>query len=195
VTTLPPHLQPRLDRELDEGEEVRWVAQPSYRILRKATMDMCIGVSILLGLLCFTLTILGVFGLLGYLGEETMKSTPENWALIILAGLILIGTIAGVIFAFRSAKYTANNTIYAITEKRAIIIVIHKNKSITERDYRGDELVHLARIEFPDGSGTLTFESARGAGGSAQTATRHRFHAIDQVSDIERILREQFGNC
>ena len=193
MTTLPPYLQPRLDRELDEGEVVRWVAQPSYRILRKATRDMCLVLSILLGLLCGTLITLGVLGLLGYLGDETTKTTTENWGLIILAGLIAICTVAGVIFAFKDTKYVANNTIYAITDKRAIIIVIHKNKSITERDYRGDELIHLARKESPDGSGTLTFESARGAGASAQTTGRHRFQAIEDVIGVERMLRTQFG--
>lgn len=193
MTTLPPHLQPRLDRELDEGEVVRWVAQPSYRILRKATRDMCLVLSILLGLLCGTMITLGVLGIFGYLGDETAKTTTENWGLIILAGLIAFCTVAGVIFAFKDAKSVANNTIYAITDKRAIIIVLHRDKSITERDYRGDELIHLARKESPDGSGTLTFESARGAGASSSVNTRHRLHAIEDVIGVERMLREQFG--
>ena len=95
----------------------------------------------------------------------------------------------------RWAKSTAHNTIYAITDIRVIILVLSKDGSTTERDYRGDELIHLARKENPDGTGTLAFESARGAGVSSGTTSRHRFQAIEDVIEVERLLRAQFGDA
>ena len=191
MTTLPPHLQPRLDRELDEDEAVRWVAQPSYRLLKKQAWvgwGLCMTGAILFG---------GLFATIGVLEHFYPDPSPESetspMGLMIFGGGLILVVAATLPLFFRYAKFTANNTIYAITDKRAIIIAVARDKSITERDYRGDELIHLARKESPDGSGTLTFESARGAGTSTQTSSRHRFQAIEDVIGVERMLRKQFG--
>jgi len=186
---LPPHLQPRLDRELDKGEVVRWVAQPCYSILKKMARNNWMGLGVLVGL--FVLFLLVMAWVVSMAPEHERQDDP--WTFLVAAGVLTFAWICSLPLFLKWSKSLANNTIYAVTEKRAIIMVVHKDKSITERDYRGDELIHLARKESFNGSGTLTFESARGAGASAQTTSRHRFQAIEDVIGVERMLREQFG--
>lgn len=189
MTTLTAEHQSRLDRELDEGEEICWVSQPNHRLMRKQARQAWLYFLFVVGFFVI------MFGSLAWISSITPPSErqdePENF-------LILIGAIIGIWFAVYPlilwcVRSIAKNTIYAITNKRAIIIRVHRDGSITERDYRGDELIHLARKEYKDGSGTLTFESARGAGHSSQTASRHKFQAIERVIEVERMLREQFG--
>lgn len=193
MTTLPPHLQTRLDRELDEGESIRWVAQPLYRLLKKQAViawRLCLLATAFFG---------GLFMLIGIMEHFFPDPDPRNsdspLGMMIFGGIVFLVGLCSLPLFLWGVKRTADNTIYALTNKRAIIIFIDIDGSITERDYRGDELVHLARKEYKDGSGTLTFESARGAGHSPQTASRHKFHAIERVIDVERMLRDQFGQC
>ena len=191
MTTLPPEHQSRLDRELDEGEEIRWVAQPMYAMLKKqsvASWVLCVLVGLLFGGLFISL------GLIEHFFPDPTQDRPVLGPVILGCSIIAVALLTLPLF-LHSAKLTARNTIYALTDKRAIIIIVHRDGSITERDYRGDELIHLARKEYKDGSGTLTFESARGAGHTSQTASRHRFQAIERVIEVERMLRDQFGGC
>jgi hypothetical protein len=191
MTTLTPEHQSRLDRELDDGEEIRWVSQPNHRLMRRQAIQVWLYFLFVVGFFVI------MFASLAWISSITPPSErqdePEGF-------LIMIGAIIGLWFAaypfiLWCVRSIAKNTIYAITDKRAVIIRVHRDGSITERDYRGDELIHLARKEFKDGSGTLTFESARGAGHTSQTASRHKFQAIENVIQVERMLRDQFGSC
>jgi hypothetical protein len=191
MTTLPPEHQSRLDRELDEGEAINWVAQPMYSMLKKqsvANWFIFALIGFLFGALFITL------GVVEHLYPDPVQDRSVFGPIIFGSIVIVVALLTMPLFLI-SAKRTACNTIYALTDKRAIIITVHRDGSITERDYRGDELIHLARKEYKDGSGTLTFESARGAGHTSQTASRHRFQAIERVIEVERMLRDQFGAC
>lgn len=137
------------------------------------------------------------FLIMGWIATITPVSERSDapWTFFLAAGVVLLLWCVSYLFFTWLARSTARNTIYALTDKLAIIITAHRDGSITERDYRGDELIHLARKEYKDGSGALTFESARGAGHTAQTASRHKFAAIERVIEVERMLRDQFGDC
>ncbi len=190
MSNLPPEHQSRLDRELDEGEQIRWVSQPQYRLLRRRSIANWLGLGLVaLFFSCF-------FLLMGWIASITPEPErqDEPWTFFVAVGVTLALWCVSYIFFAWWARSVSKSTIYALTNKRAIIIItVHRDGSITERDYRGDELIHLARKEYKDGSGTLTFESARGAGHTSQTASRHRFQAIKCVIEVERMLREQFG--
>ena len=183
--------QSRLVRELDDGEEIRWVAQPDARHLRKQAVRGWLWFLLVVGLFVF------LFGLLAWVSYSTpprdRQDEPESF--LVAIGVVIAIWIGVYPLILLSVRSIAKRTIYAITNQRAIILSLHRDGSITERDYRGDELIHLARREYPDGYGNLTFESARGAGHTSQTASRHKFQAIANVLDVERMLRDQFGDC
>ena len=189
MTPIPDHLQPHLDRELDEGESINWSAQPSYRILKRDMIKAWRVIFMLISLFASMFVLFAVLAHFQLMDDDTPLGHAIAAAVIFSLGILLRFPM------LHHAKYTANNTIYAITDKRAIIITINRDKSITERDYRADELIHLARTEFPDGSGTLTLESARGAGTSNQVAVRHQLRALENVLEVERLLRTQFGDA
>jgi hypothetical protein len=191
--TLTADHQSRLQRELDEGEEVRWVAQPLERLLIKKAR---VGWGIALIAACLFGGMFVLIGALEYFfPSRDPTRDPPVWGPIIFGVVVMLAGVCSLPLFIQNAKTVARETIYAITDKRAIILVAKKNGSITERDYRGDELIHLARNEEPDGTGTLTFESARGAGASSGTTSRHKFQAIENVIEVERMLRDQFGAC
>ncbi len=191
MTTLPPEHQSRLDRELDEGEEIRWVAQPIERLLRKRSIVAWVWVLAAASLFG---GILMLIGLLEYFfPTQDPTRDPPVWGPVVFGGIVILLAACSLPLFLADAKCAARNTIYAITNHRAIVLVLKKDGSSNERDYRGDELIHLARDENPDGTGTLTFESARGAGTSSSTSSRHRFQAIPDVIEVERMLRQQFG--
>lgn len=191
MQTLPQNLQSRLDRELDEGESINWTAQPLYRVMRRAARHNWLGAGIIVALF------VAFFLLMAWISSITPERdrSDEPWMSIVGAGVSILIWFAVYPLYLMWAKSVANKTVYAITNKRAIILIVNKDGSTSERDYRGDELIHLARQENPDGTGTLTFESARGAGTTAQSASRHQFRAIDNVIEIERLLRTQFGDA
>jgi len=191
MTTLPPEHQSRLDRELDKGEQINWVAQPSYQLMRKQIRTVWFWLLLAVGFFVF------FFAIMAWVASMTppRERQDEPWTFFVAIGVVVLIWLASYPLLMMGVRSMARNTIYALTNKRAIIIRVHRDGSITERDYRGDELIHLARKEYKDGSGTLTFESARGAGHSSQTASRHKFAAIERVIEVERMLRDQFGDC
>lgn len=193
MTTLPAEHQSRLDRELDEGEKIRWFAQPLERVLVKGASDAGYGLVIVLSLFSAVFFIVGGLGVKGLMSDDP-SSRADYWFMIGFGICMTLGSVVARWLMIRHARRTARNTIYAITNKRAIALTVNKDGSITERDYRGDELIHLVRHKKPDGTGTLTFESARGAGTSSSTASRHKFQAIEDVIEVERMLRTQFGD-
>jgi len=182
-------LHEALDRELDEGEKVLWVAQPIPHVLKRDLNEQIRTLVYIFGSFGVILLSLAIADHFWNFNEAESPAV-----LYVVSGLNLGFALMSYIGVLIAANRIAKNTIYAITNKRAITIRVRRDGSITERDYRGDELIHLARKEYKDGSGTLTFENARGAGHSSQTASRHKLQAIENVIEIERMLREQFGD-
>ncbi|MEZ6163658.1 MAG: hypothetical protein R3B67_04400 [Phycisphaerales bacterium] len=86
-----------------------------------------------------------------------------------------------------------NTSIYALTDKHFIIINVHRDGSITERDYRGDELIP-SPAKNTRAAAPITFESARGGAPSDRQPPPVPGHRTRR-SKFERMLRDQFGNC
>ncbi len=194
MTPIPDHLQPHLDRELDEGESILWSQQPSFDVLWRESKKMLFRLNLVSAFASISCFAIGFY--YRYL-EQTAPTDEESVANVVFA----MGTVGILVipiscyFQKLADKRTARSTIYAITEKRAIVLSLSKNGNHHERDYRADELIHLARLEYPDGSGSISIESARGAGRSNQIAERHQLQALENVLEVERLLRKQFGDA
>jgi hypothetical protein len=188
---LPHHLQSQLDRELDEGESIVWSAQPLPNALRRGAVANWALTGVLVSIFA------AMFAVIGWTAAITPPAEREDKpaGLFIFSGSLMTLWLVSLPLFLAWARSTARSTVYAITDRRAVILVVRRGRTVSECDYRGDELIHLARTENEDGSGTLVFESARGAGGTARTATRHRFVAIPDVLGVERILRNRFGDA
>lgn len=204
MSELPGRLAAALERELDEGESVLWSGQSAPDLIaRQARRDMIMA-TVFGGLFA---ALFGSVVFVKWLERASEQHQPGlstplstgNWIGIGISALIvLIAFIFGWFYA-EHTKQTARETVFAITEKRAIILHVGSKGERQERDYRADELLHLSRVERADGRGDIRFETARGvARGSARGpngATWHGFVAIKDVLDVERLLRERFGEA
>lgn len=200
-------LSAALQRELDPGETILWSGFPSFTHLRTKSRDTII--LSFLGAICAILA----FGLLIALAvymrwvfevTEQPASTPDFWTFFSnheAAGDMWILTVFPLALAslsFLSIPYyrhIAHEHIYAITTNRAIVLQVKKKGDILERDYCAKELAHLSRFEKPDGTGNVVFQGARGAYASSQVSSGHGFYAIENVIEVERMLRKQFGHA
>lgn len=151
------HLESRVQPELDPGEYLLWVGQPSpRRFLRESLSSFGLGivwtafiVNFIIGWYSFPHGELsvpsGLFGLRGIL--SSIFFVP-----FILVG---IGMLLSPVRSYRSAK----RTVYAITNKRALIVEGAGSRSV--QSYGEGEISNIERVERADGSGDMTLVNAR----------------------------------
>lgn len=190
MDALPAKLQSAIERELDEGETIRWSSRPQSAVLWRELRASALPFAYLFSAFAGLIVLASVVAPMGEPGLESERASFYG-----MAGFCVAIAMCGVIGSIFYARYTAATTAYAITNRRVIILQRTLRGVVTERDYRADELIHFARREYPDGAGTLTIESARGAGTSAQVSARHKLRAIEGVVEVERMLRAQFGGA
>ena len=116
----------------------------------------------------------------------TSKGRPEGpWAFFPLFGVPFVLVGLGVMAAPLWAYLAAGKTVYALTEKRALII--HGGMVQT---YDGATMAAIARHERPDGSGSVWFASREYTTkrGSLRQA-RIGFEGIPEVRQVEQMVR------
>ena len=202
AATLSETLRVGLERELDEGESLLWVGQPNRRRMFWAGYVPALTLSVML----LVLSSVGAFGVAdslitlreaadagGVPAGELRSARNTLWIAGGFAIFFSLPMLWTVIFEPARLRHIAQNTVYAITPHRAIVLIVGKRKT-TERDYCADELTHLLRKERRDGSGDLIFEAARGGQPrSSSGGAAHGFVAIADVLAVEKLLRARFG--
>ncbi len=182
--SLPHHLQSALDRELDEGETVRWADTPRHHALRRKTIEGAIALNTILLIFAAGWVTLGYFASL-----DPERSRGDIYLPIAIGLAIVLLTIAGTILAFRNTRHAAANTVYAVTDRRIIILRVKRNRSITEDDYRRDQIAHITREEHPDGTGSLTLDVT-----GSPSRTRHQLAGVADPLVVERLIRIPLEN-
>jgi hypothetical protein len=116
--------------------------------------------------------------------------------------VIGFGMLLGPVWAYRSAK----NTVYAVTDKRVLIIT--GTKTVGVRSFAPEDIGEIVRVEAQDGSGTLKFGIGTigspgmlvtaGAMSTANAMSARRssrfamglFVGIPEVRRVEQLIRE-----
>jgi hypothetical protein len=104
----------------------------------------------------------------------------------LLVGLAVLGTPLWVLLG-------AKTTVYAVTEKRALIITGSASRGI--QSFTPADMCDITRQERPDGSGSVYFASrtvTTSSNGIARMA-RIGFEGIPDVRQVEQLLRDQMG--
>ncbi len=148
-----------LAKELTEGEELLWSGRPdpnSKSIVSPASVFFILGI---------IFTVVGLALLIGgfvILGVVEGRGRDASVALFIIGGTFLF---LGIIFAISGLAYrvTPRNTMYAVTNKRAIIL--RAGRYLTVDSYGKNEIGQVRRLERPDGTGDLIFGMQRAASG------------------------------
>ncbi|HAI13344.1 MAG TPA: hypothetical protein DCM28_16675 [Phycisphaerales bacterium] len=183
---LPFGLQQILENELDKGETLLWLDQPDGSRMARSSLPIMLFAIPWTAFSCFW-----------------MLMASKGSLLFAAFGIpfVLIGL--GMLSSPFWAKRAAGKTVYALTDKRAIIIA-GKFKSMTVTSYRPEQLTEMDREQRADGSGSLIFEriasthtSHRPAGSVHRHGSRSRTHTtitpkgflhIKQVKAVEDLV-------
>ena len=204
MSTTPTfeRLRQALQRELDPGETILWEGTQCEDLVdegSKVFVLSCFAIASILSM-C-------IFG--AHLAEAledwrqiiTSRTVKEpgywsyfwsRWTWVWSFTPLLLASFS--FLAYPSRRKLSRQQIYAVTNMRAIDLRIDLDNNIHEQDYNALELAQLSRFERPDGRGNLTIDGARGAYSTSQTASGHGFRYIENVLEVERMLRKQFGD-
>ena len=180
---IPMDLQNMLDQEVDNDEQLRWSAQPSVSAaVKKGLAGTVFGViwTAIPGFMAFKM-----------IGERQSGGDVPAVAFIFIGVFLLIGVL--IMLSPLWASMSAKKTVYAVTNKRAIII---KAKStIDVQSFSADNLKDIIKRLRRDGSGDLIFERTvtyrrSSKGGSRKKVTEIGFFGIPRVNEVEDMIQE-----
>jgi hypothetical protein len=138
-----------LDYELSEDERLLWSGRPDALHLDAGHI-----IAFITGL---PWTFMGLFGLYNLLPQLSFYP----WLVIITTILILLYLVPGIMLidvpfrAYRRAK----RSIYAITDRRILLITAGKNRSV--KSYRKEYVGNIERIERKGERGDLIFGASK----------------------------------
>ncbi len=146
-------------RELTDGEELLWSGRPDPKSKSIASPG---SVFLILGIV---FTVVGIAMLLGgfiILGTVEGRGREASIGLFVTGGVFFI---MGITFAISGLflRSTPRNTLYAVTNRRAIIL--RTGRYLTVDSYGKSEIGQVRRLERPDGTGDLIFSMQRSASG------------------------------
>lgn len=175
---VSPEAENRLRSELDVGEQLAWTGKPLANRARKGSLSY-----VVFGI---PLTAASVFILF-------ITSSVFPLAMVLDAPFILLG------LWMLSAPYwmrrKAQKTVYAITDRRALILSPAWYGRISARSIAPEDLRDRTLTQHPDGSGTLVFTRLTttrpyGEGGTYQVQVG--FENIAEVRDVDALLDRTF---
>jgi len=193
---LPRPLRDALESELSSGERLLWADRPAVtRNLRESLPILFFGIP---------WTAFSVFWMVmasGILRQGSGGGAPTGVNILFaLFGLPFVGIGLAMLSAPYFAWRAAQNTVYAITTKRVLILNAGRTRSV--RAYLPQRAADLQRTERADGSGDLIFGPTGGGrhGGSGTSGPGGAsllppmFTGIPNVRAVEELMRATFLN-
>ena len=181
---LPANLQQKLRDELKANEKAIWIGQPDPNVIMKQGFKLYF--------FFIPWTLFALFWIYGASGFKMPTFNFENGfdafgTLFPLFGLpfVMIGFwgLSSPVWAKRRAE----NTVYAITNQRLLLLMFGKNSKI--ESYYAKDVKQLERNEKLDGSGDLLFATKgyRVSDGDPRT-NKDGFYAVQDVKNVERLV-------
>ena len=173
--------------QIDGGERLLWSGVPSPGTAALKAVPACLFGIPFTGFACFW-----VWG--AWSATSSGPNTPAPFMLFPLFGVPFVLVGLGVLLSPLWAHLAAQHTVYAVTDKRALII--HGGKGTRGvRSWSADDIDDITRFERPDGSGSVYFATRTWT--AARGRTRHSrvgFEGIPEVRHVERLIREQLAD-
>jgi len=179
---IPVPLEQILARELARGERVLWVACPiSLDRVRASTGDVVGGILALAIAVVFTLSPSG------HLPRTATDGSPFG---MLFGGIVALAGVR-MLLSPLVAWWDARHTLYAITDRRAILIR-DLLRGLTLQSFAGETLTGVVRRERRSGFGDLIFEREASKGAKGRTIYRDvGFLGIRDPWSVERLLPVQ----
>lgn len=180
--TQNPDLYQQLTQEMQSDEEIVWAGQPRPGLASRKGLLMIPFGFLFAGIAGMFVMMAGMspFGFLGLIGIP-----------FVLVGVALMFTP---VFLSQQAK----RTLYALTNRRAIIWKPNLFDQRQVYSYLPESLGGMYRSENSDGSGDLIFEEIRSShyrnGRHRTRITRRGFMGIENVREVEHLVRDTLLN-
>lgn len=146
---LPSKLRRAVEKELEVTEIIRWIEQPISRFFTRPVVGTCL-------ILLVPIAFFSFAGLMTYNQARDMGRTLFEFTQGIGIVVFFIGAIIPLILIFFipiSNWLKVRQTVYVITNKRALILVSGKTTTVTS--FIPSELRVISRREHKDGSGDV----------------------------------------
>jgi hypothetical protein len=187
----------KVEAELLPGEELLWIGQPSsglaamrgYPLARLATVFGLVVAFALFGLMMLPTVRFGMGAM------TSMNAIGPLMLPVIIMGVVLLGMIGSAVAAYMRAQ----NAIYAITDRRIIMLGGLLSTSVTS--YGPQDVERVERRMRGGGSGDLIFRyeqrarsyrSNQGFGRTRYESVPVGFFGIPNVREVEALLLETF---
>jgi len=180
TAVIPNDLRTRIERELEPGEKIVWTDMPAPKFFTPASTSLFV-----FGVFVTGFAVYWICSAAGFKIPDFKKGSdffPLFGLPMIFIGL---GMLSTPVWAYRKAL----RTVYAVTDKRAIII--EGGWVTTIRSFPPDKLHDVYRKERRDGSGDVILERREWAhsGGTPQMQETG-FLRIKNPREVERMLRK-----
>lgn len=182
---IDPVTQSAVQSELDSGEQLIWTARPNpQRVAMRQLPLFLFGIPFF----AFAVTWMGgaffmtrlVSGAAPGLGPTSFF--PLFGVPFVLVGLYLLTSPA-------VAYWKAGKTIYAVTNRRAILIEGGTSRSV--QTFERGEIGHIERREHSNGTGDVIFARERVSGAKGRSYLREvGFWGIPNAREVERLMRQ-----
>ncbi len=186
-------MRERVANELSRGEKLLWVGIPSRRIvLIRSLWSPVAGI--------FMLCVLGAFML--FFTFTAMRTGGIGAMILPLLGIGCIGffVISSSLLAPVWALFRQKRTCYALTNRRCIVWSCNWFGTVTMTSYNPMQLTNMWRRDmwlFGKGGGDVVFRTRTVTtittgrhGGVSQRTYLYGFLSVENVGDIERLIRE-----
>ncbi len=171
-------------REIDADEEILWAGRPNPARMSTRTLPV-----LLFGI---PFTAFAVFWIVNAynMGNSGPSFGPGGGigGFFPLFGIPFVLVGLGMLLSPLIAFHKGTQTVYAITNRRALIIEAGNSRSV--KSYPFSNMDNLERVENADGSGDIVFlrETRRGSKGRTYTEPIG-FFGVPEVRAVERMLR------
>ena len=181
MSPFTPATPPAIQNELDAGERVLWTAQPDPTRLKQRARGTAI-----MGALAFAFMLFWLCGASTPLRTQLGRGVSPDLNAILFPAFGLIGL--GFTFLLMLAPWLEGakspRTFYALTDKRALIVVGTKIKSVAPSEFS------LQRNDTSNGRGDLILKREVRGGGRNRTVEEIGFFGIENAREVERLARQ-----
>lgn len=201
MSDVPQTIDPLIQRELKEGEQLLWWGQPEVKRRAKSSNNTLQVAAISYGLLAI-IALIFIVVIAQLLQEESAYAflsgikVPSLMLLgAILVLLIFIGYRAYVTYNQYKKPITAlRNTVYGITDQR-VLVIVKNTQGFSVNSYTRDNMGQLNRVETGEGWGDITFGKVRQMqSGLRSVLVAEKLVGVPNVRSVEDLLERTFKN-
>lgn len=197
MPVLDPDVRNRINAELQTGERLLWAAQPIPALYARSAWPM-----MLFGLVFTGFSLFWIGGAAGMLWFSDHGPVHEGFGIgrifscFPLFGLPFFAVGMGLVTSPIWMRRAARRSIYAVTDRRAIVCQGRAWGGVEIRSFGPGDLTAMTRIERGNGAGDLIFregysESFDSEGHRTSNRKVIGFVAVEGVHDVEHLVRTQ----